>query len=106
HSWGKFAELSVLGVVGFIAGLMSLVYYETWMKERADRRSPALIGPGAAAVDEFTERQRFDLTNPAIRLSFLIAIGIGVHNFAEGLAICQAAAASQIPLPGHPLMWV
>ena len=98
HSWGKFAELSVLGIAGFIAGLMSLVYYEAWMKERSDRRSTALIGPGAAAVDEFTERQRLDLTNPAIRLSFLIAIGIGVHNFAEGLAIGQAAAASEIAL--------
>ena len=31
HSWGKFAELSVLGIAGFIAGLMSLVYYEAWM---------------------------------------------------------------------------
>jgi ZIP family zinc transporter len=98
HHWGKFAELSVLGSAGFIAGLMSLVYYDAWMKSRADRRSTALVGPGAAAVDEFVERRRLDLTNPAIRLSFLIAIGIGVHNFAEGLAIGQAAAASQIAL--------
>ena len=28
HDWGKFAELSVLGIVGFVAGLMSLVYYD------------------------------------------------------------------------------
>jgi zinc transporter, ZIP family len=98
HRWGKFAELSVLGAAGFIAGLMSLVYYDAWMKSRADRRSTTLVGPGAAAVDEFVERRRLDLTNPAIRLSFLIAIGIGVHNFAEGLAIGQAAAASQIAL--------
>jgi zinc transporter, ZIP family len=98
HSWGKFAELSVLGVVGFAGGMMSLVYYDAWMKKRADRRSSTLVGPGAAAVDEFVERTRLDLTNPAIRLSFLIAIGIGVHNFAEGLAIGQAAAASQIAL--------
>jgi zinc transporter, ZIP family len=98
HSWGRFAELSVLGAAGFIGGLMSLVYYDAWMKSRADRRSSTLVGPGAAAVDEFTERQRLDLTNPAIRLSFLIAIGIGVHNFGEGLAIGQAAAASEIGL--------
>ena len=98
HHWGKFAELSVLGAAGFIAGLMSLVYYDAWMKSRADRRSTTLVGPGAAAVDEFVERRRLDLTNPAIRLSFLIAIGIGVHNFAEGLAIGQAAAASEIAL--------
>jgi ZIP family zinc transporter len=98
HSWGKFAELSVLGIVGFVAGLMSLVYYDAWMKRRADRRASALVGPGAAAVDEFTERRRLDLTNPAVRLAFLIAIGIGVHNFGEGLAIGQAAAASEIAL--------
>jgi zinc transporter, ZIP family len=98
HDWGKVAELSVLGIVGFVAGLMSLVYYDAWMKGRADRRSSPLIGPGAAAIDEFAERRHFDLTNPAIRLSFLIAIGIGVHNFGEGLAIGQAAAASEIGL--------
>src|SRR6266567_323379 len=46
----------------------------------------------------FAERQRLDLTNPAVRLAFLIAIGIGVHNFGEGLAIGQAAAASEIGL--------
>ena len=83
---------------GFVAGLMSLVYYDAWMKGRADRRSSSLVGPGAAAIDEFAERRQFDLTNPAIRLSFLIAIGIGVHNFGEGLAIGQAAAASEIGL--------
>jgi zinc transporter, ZIP family len=98
HNWGTFAELSVLGVAGFIAGLMSLVYYDDWMKRRADRRASSLVGPGAAAVDEFVERRRLDLSNPAIRLSFLIAIGIGVHNFGEGLAIGQAAAASEIAL--------
>jgi zinc transporter, ZIP family len=98
HQWGRFSGLSVLGLLGFGAGLMSLVYYDSWMKQRGERRSSTLVGPGAAAVDEFTERQRLDLTNPAIRLSFLIAIGIGVHNFGEGLAIGQAAAASEIAL--------
>src|SRR5262249_48236017 len=98
HHWGRFSGLSALGVLGFAAGLMSLVYYDAWMKKRADRRSTTLVGPGAAAIDEFVERRRLDLTNPAIRLSFLIAIGIGVHNFAEGLAIGQAAAANEIAL--------
>jgi zinc transporter, ZIP family len=98
HDWGKFAELSVLGIAGFVGGLMSLVYYEAWMKSRAGRRSSPLIGPGAAAVDEFAGRRQLDLTNPAIRLAFLIAIGIGVHNFGEGLAIGQAAASNEISL--------
>ena len=98
HHWGTFAELSVLGAAGFIVGLMSLVYYDAWMKARADRRSSALVGPGAAAVDEFVARGHLDLTNPPVRLAFLIAIGIGVHNFGEGLAIGQAAAAGSISL--------
>jgi ZIP family zinc transporter len=98
HDWGRFAELSVLGILGFTAGLMSLVYYDAWMKRRAGRRSSPLVGPGAAALDEFVERRQLDLANPAIRLSFLIAIGIGAHNFGEGLAIGQAAAANEISL--------
>ena len=98
HDWGKFAGLSMLGIAGFVGGLMSLVYYETWMKRRAGRRTSPLVGPGAAAVDEFVERRGLDLANPAIRLSFLIAIGIGVHNFGEGLAIGQAAASNEISL--------
>jgi ZIP family zinc transporter len=98
HDWGRFAGLAVLGALGFSLGLMSLVYYDAWMKRRAGRRSSPLVGPGAAAVDEFTSRRWFDLTTPAVRLAFLIAIGIGVHNFGEGLAIGQAAASNEISL--------
>jgi ZIP family zinc transporter len=96
--WGEFTKLAVLGSAGFVVGLMSLVYYDAWMKSRADRRESNLVGPGAAAVDEFAARRAMDLTNPAIRLSLLIAIGIGVHNFGEGLAIGQSAAANDIAL--------
>src|ERR1700741_2638657 len=70
HDWGPFAELSVLGIVGFVGGLMSLVYYEAWMKRRAGRRSSPLVGPGAAAIDEVVEREGrlLGLSNPAIPL--------------------------------------
>jgi zinc transporter, ZIP family len=98
HRWGRFSGLAALGAAGFTAGLMTLVYYERWMKSRADRRASNLVGPGAAAIDEFESRSWLDLTTPAVRLAFLIAIGIGVHNFAEGLAIGQAAAANEISL--------
>ncbi|MDE3024162.1 MAG: ZIP family metal transporter [Acidobacteriota bacterium] len=98
HHWGRFAGLAGLGAGGFTLGLMSLVYYDAWMKRRAHRRATNLVGPGAAAIDEFTSRSWLDLTSPAVRLAFLIAIGIGVHNFGEGLAIGQAAAASEISL--------
>ena len=39
-----------------------------------------------------------DSLTPGKQLALLIAVGIGVHNFGEGLAIGQAAAASQISL--------
>jgi ZIP family zinc transporter len=96
--WGTFSKLSALGFGGFTLGLMGLVYYSEWMRKRANRRSSTLVGPGAAATDEFDARRFFESLTPGRQLALLIAIGIGVHNFAEGLAIGQAAAASQMSL--------
>ena len=62
------------------------------MKGRGSRRATALVGPGAAALDEFDDRTWLDGLTPGKQLALLIAIGIGVHNFGEGLAIGQAAA--------------
>jgi ZIP family zinc transporter len=96
--WGTFSKLSALGFGAFTLGLMGLVYYSEWMKKRANRRSSTLVGPGAAATDEFEARRFFEGLSPGRQLALLIAIGIGVHNFGEGLAIGQAAAASQMSL--------
>jgi zinc transporter, ZIP family len=96
--WGRFSVLAALGAVGFTLGLMSLVYYAAWMSRRSDRRASGLVGPGAAAVEEFGQRNWLDSLTPGRQLALLIAVGIGVHNFGEGLAIGQAAAASQISL--------
>src|SRR5512142_3544967 len=71
---------------------MGLVHYAVWMRRRASRRVTTMVGPGAAAVDEFTYRRWIDELTPGKQLALLIAIGIGVHNFGEGLAIGQAAA--------------
>src|SRR5690348_18102339 len=54
--WGRFSWLAALGVAGFGVGLMALVYYAEWMKGRASRRATSLVGPGAAALDEFGDR--------------------------------------------------
>jgi ZIP family zinc transporter len=90
--WGRFSWLAILGIAGFALGLMGLVYYSEWMKGRSQRRATSLVGPGAAAVDEFKARTWLDGLTPGKQLALLIAIGIGVHNFGEGLAIGQAAA--------------
>jgi zinc transporter, ZIP family len=96
--WGTFWWLALVGLAGFTAGLMSLVYYSEWMRKKAQRRSSTLVGPGAAAVDEFESRSFIESLTPGKQLALLIAVGIGVHNFGEGLAIGQAAAADQISL--------
>ena len=98
HDWGRFAWLAALGLGGFALGLMSLVYYSEWMKNRSKRRASSLVGPGAAALDEFEHRGWIDGLTPGEQLALLIAIGIGVHNFGEGLAIGQAATAGEISL--------
>src|SRR5436853_6821334 len=92
--WGPFAARAGLLAGGFTLGLIGLVYYDAWVKKR--RASP-LVGPGAAAVDEFRPRGIHALS-PAHRLALLIATGIGIHNFGEGLAIGQSAAAGKLSL--------
>jgi ZIP family zinc transporter len=95
HDWGAFAGYAVLLGLGFAAGMMSLVYYDGWLKSK---RSTPLVGPGAAAVDEFEHRSFLETLTPGRRLALLIATGIGLHNFGEGLAIGQSAAAGELSL--------
>jgi ZIP family zinc transporter len=90
--WGTFSWFATVGVAGFALGLMGLVYYSEWMKRQTNRRATPLVGPGAAAIDEFRRRGWVEGRTDGQRLALLIAVGIGVHNFGEGLAIGQAAA--------------
>jgi zinc transporter, ZIP family len=94
-SWREFAGLAALLASGVVAGLMSLVYYDGWIRRR---RGSNLVGPGAAAVDEFAAQSSYERLAPGHRLALLIAVGIGLHNFGEGLAIGQAGAAGEISL--------
>src|SRR5213080_1438775 len=82
-------------VVSEAVGLMSLVYYDVWMKRRRRR---AFLGPGAASTAEFEQEHHFVGLSPARWLAVYIATGIGLHNFSEGLAIGQSAAANEVSL--------
>ena len=95
HQWGSFVGYAALLSIGFAAGMMSLVYYDAWLK---GKRATPLVGPGAAAIDEFKHRSWFESLTPGRRLALLIATGIGLHNFGEGLAIGQSAAAGELSL--------
>ena len=95
HKWAGFVGYATLFGLGVTAGMMSLVYYDSWLKSK---RATPLVGPGAAAVDEFKHRSWFEALTPGRRLALLIATGIGLHNFGEGLAIGQSAAAGELSL--------
>lgn len=93
-SWSHFFELATICIVGGVAGLMSLVYYSNWLGKQ---RAKSMLGPGAASAAEFETRWTSGLS-PASWLALLIAIGIGLHNFSEGLAIGQSAAQDEVTL--------
>ncbi|HET6816144.1 MAG TPA: ZIP family metal transporter [Mycobacteriales bacterium] len=92
-SWASFTGYAALLAGGLGLGLLSLVYYDRFLPRRRSVGA-ASVGPGAAAVQEFSPPRH----SPARRLAFLIATGIGLHNFAEGLAIGQSAASGEISL--------
>jgi zinc transporter, ZIP family len=93
-SWRHFFWYAILFGASATIGLMSLVYYDGWMKRKRDQ---AMLGPGAASAAEFEQTWVGSLSASAW-LSLLIATGIGLHNFSEGLAIGQAGATGAISL--------
>jgi len=92
---GRFFWLSALLAAGFGVGLMSLAMYDGWLRRRRQR---APLGVGAASLAEYeVERHVVSMSQPQW-LAVFIAIGIGLHNFSEGLAIGQSAAAGELSL--------
>jgi ZIP family zinc transporter len=82
---------------GLTVGLLGLVGYDRYLARAARNRGPG--GPGAMSVTERPAARRGPATwSPGRRLALLIAVGIGLHNFAEGLAIGQSAASNEIAL--------
>ena len=88
---GTVAGLAAVFAGGIAVGLLSLVYFDRWIARRPV--SPSR-GPGAASVAEFTDAR----PSTARTLSLMIAAGIGLHNFAEGLAIGNSAATGELAL--------
>jgi ZIP family zinc transporter len=99
-SWWRFVALAAIFAAGAGVGLLSLVHYDGFIAARRRRRETA-FGPGAMAVGELQSRRARTepraLSNPQ-QLALLIALGIGLHNFAEGLAIGQSGAKGEIGL--------
>jgi ZIP family zinc transporter len=94
-SWGTFVGRASLFAGAIAMGMLSLVYYDRWLLGRAPG-AKASLGPGAAAVKELAPPRGIHALSEPKRLALFIAIGIGVHNLAEGLAIGQSAATGEV----------
>jgi ZIP family zinc transporter len=93
---GPVAGYAALFFLGLAVGMMTLVYYERWL---AGRARPGSLGPGTMSPGELTSARAGIAGWPAARrTSLLIAAGIGLHNFGEGLAIGGSAATGEIGL--------
>jgi zinc transporter, ZIP family len=106
-SWWRVIGFGALLTGTVAVGLVSLVYYDRWLRHRTAPRPEGARpeGPGAATATPTptpTTTRFYDgpiarLSEPK-RLAFFIALGIGFHNFSEGLAIGQSAASGEISL--------
>jgi ZIP family zinc transporter len=92
HRYGSAFGNGTVFAVCFGIGLAGLVYFDRWVARRAARS----FGPGTASVAEL-QASRTGLARLS-DLPMMIAIGIGLHNFAEGLAIGNSAATGELQL--------
>ncbi len=89
------AVIDLAAMFGGIAiGLLGLVLYETKLMTKA---FPQILSvENLKEGDDHLHRLFHDAS--AYKLAMMIAIGIGAHNFSEGLAIGQSYVAGQIGL--------
>jgi zinc transporter, ZIP family len=98
--WGKPIGFALLFGVGFTAGCAGLAMVERWM--RPDAKPPPIAGGATDAITvEQAERvgqEELATRARALRVGMTIAAAIGIHNFAEGLAIGVSASSGEIGL--------
>jgi ZIP family zinc transporter len=100
HHYGPAVGNGAVLAAGLGIGLISLVYFDRWVARRTRSRiGPGTgSGPGTTTAELAGGRSGIGVRGQAHQLAMLIAIGIGLHNFAEGLAIGVSAQAGEIGL--------
>jgi zinc transporter, ZIP family len=90
--------LFVLLAVGFTAGTAGISGIEQYLRRRT-ARPPIAGGEAAAALaTDDLAKYEFEARRTALRSGMTIAFAIGLHNFAEGLAIGVSAKTGAIGL--------
>lgn len=74
-TYSQFSLFLAIFIIGFGVGLLGLIAFEQRFFQQQPNGNPALA---------------------PLRLALMIAVGIGLHNFSEGLAIGQSAGSGQI----------
>ncbi|HEY4456934.1 MAG TPA: ZIP family metal transporter [Pseudonocardiaceae bacterium] len=92
HQYGSAVGNGLVFLACFGIGLLGLVYFDKLAIKRR-LTQPRQPGPGTATATELNPP-----TSNANRLALMIAVGIGLHNFGEGLAIGNSAASGQLQL--------
>jgi zinc transporter, ZIP family len=99
QSVGYLIWLVFLLGAGFTAGSAGLAMLERSMRPASSRRPPIAGGAETATLESDPLVVELDAARRrALRMGLTIAAAIGVHNFAEGLAIGVSARAGAISL--------
>jgi zinc transporter, ZIP family len=97
-SFGHVLGLFALLAVGFTAGTAGISAIERYLRRRTV--APPIAGGEAAAAlaTDDLAKYEFEARRAALRSGMTIAFAIGLHNFAEGLAIGVSAKTGAIGL--------
>jgi ZIP family zinc transporter len=92
--------VALLGA-GFAAGTAGLATVERWMRPKGSSRPPVAGGSVDVPTAENAGRLEAEAARARVRalqIGMTIAAAIGLHNFAEGLAIGVSASTGEIAL--------